>query len=131
MPQMPGAPERATPPAPSTRPGFGPPPGDAKHPTRSRRIVAALVGAALLAVGITAWAMNRSPGPATTAPAANASSPSARPSKAPKALAFPPGLAPSWTAPAVTGDILRAKLMGTWRTGSSYYIGRGTGIASN
>lgn len=119
------------PPAPPAAPrqGFGPPPGGGRRSTRRRRIIAALVGAAILAGGITAWAMNRPSGPDIAAPGTSASSPSASAKQPSKTLAFPSRLTPAWTGPAVTGDILRTKLTGTWRTGTSYYVGRGTGIA--
>lgn len=102
--------------------------GQARRPARSRcgrRVLAAGLGAIVLATALTACASNTAPG------SGGQKKPTATPStktKAPKSPFAPPRLEQTWKASPVTGDLLRTKLLGTWRTDTALYVGRGTGL---
>ncbi|WP_422517223.1 hypothetical protein [Streptomyces sp. 5.8] len=113
------------------------PPSAGDRPT-SRRIrpaIAAVAAAALLAGGgTTAWVLADSadhPSKTSSPPGAKANSEASTSSgtvKIPRGPFAPRNLAEAWKTPVVTGDILRTKLMGTWRTSKAYYVGRGSGL---
>ncbi|MEV6681252.1 hypothetical protein AB0N09_30945 [Streptomyces erythrochromogenes] len=96
----------------------------ARHPGpstgRTHRIITAAATAALLATGASGCAQD-----STSSPAGKSS---AVPKVAPKAPFVPAELAQAWKTPPTDTDLLRSKLMATWRTNTAYYIGRGTGV---
>lgn len=102
--------------------------GQARRTARrrgGRRTLAAGLGAVVLAAALTACASNTAPGPGSK------KKPTAAPStktKAPKVPFAPPILEQAWKSAPVTGDLLRTKLLGSWRTATALYVGRGTGI---
>ncbi|WP_327309745.1 hypothetical protein OG730_41370 (plasmid) [Streptomyces sp. NBC_01298] len=102
--------------------------GQARRTARrrgGRRVLAAGLGAVVLAAALTACANNAAPGPGSK------KKPTATPStktKAPKGPFAPPRLEQAWKSAPVTGDLLRTKLLGSWRTDTALYVGRGTGI---
>ncbi|MEU9000413.1 hypothetical protein [Streptomyces sp. NPDC048551] len=48
--------------------------------------------------------------------------------KGPKTPFAPAQMAQAWKTPPATGDSVLAMLLGTWRTKTAYYVGRGTGV---
>ncbi|MEU9420187.1 hypothetical protein [Streptomyces sp. NPDC048272] len=93
-----------------------------------RRALAAGLGAVVLAAALTACASNATPVSGgkkkpTAAPSAKSKAP-----KVTKGPFVPPRLEQAWKSAPVTGDLLRTKLLGNWRSDTALYVGRGTGI---
>ncbi|MGW3061576.1 hypothetical protein ACWC98_37525 [Streptomyces goshikiensis] len=86
-------------------------------------LLAAVLGAAVLAATLTGC------GPASTPDSGKkpTGSPGAK-SPSPKRPFAPPILEQAWKSAPVTGDLLRTRLLGSWRTDTALYVGRGTGI---
>lgn len=91
---------------------------------RGLRLLAAGLGATVLAAALTACETTNIPG-SEKKPGASPT-PKAQPAKGPF---VPPRLEQAWKSAPVTGDIMRTKLIGTWRTDAVLYVGRGTGVS--
>ncbi|MGW3059453.1 hypothetical protein ACWC98_26430 [Streptomyces goshikiensis] len=105
-------------------PPGGSPGGSSSRPAlRLGRVIAACVVGGLLVAGtVTAVVLRTSGGAAQQQPDAAKGKPK------PKAPFMPPSIAPVWETPAATGDTLRTGLLGTWRSDTAYFVGRGTGV---
>ncbi|MGW1995591.1 outer membrane protein assembly factor BamB family protein [Embleya sp. NPDC001921] len=96
---------------------------------RTKIVAASVIAALVLAGGVAAWLLSDSGGDSENATAKPGS---AAPTEPVKARIKPPRAAPAleeaWTAPVPPGDTLESKPLAMWHTGSSLYVGRGTGV---